>query len=646
MALLYNNFSVFLIMTRFLIVIFSFLFSVLTTAQPDSSAFHKVDSLVNEYIKVSQSNPTKSLTFLDSAQNIAKQINYKKGIADITRQRGLFYTERGDVKTSMKMLYDALKIDEEINNQKGVGKDYLYIGLNYYYQQKYNEALEEMKKGLDVYSKINDAYGEVLIIANMGMIYREFNKYEQALECYYKAKNYYAEQKKEINLSAAENNIGNVYVDMKNYDEAIKHFLIAKQLKTKNNQQYSLVYTLSNIGDVYVEKKEFNKAFEYYNQALKIAEEQKSTSLLKDVYFDISAAHEKNGNYKKALETFKASTSLKDSIVTEEYQVELADMKIKYGSEKKENENKILKTENELKTEKLTTATTQKIFFAVLSAFVIIVAFLLFFQYQNKRKINKQLELVNQKINSQNNTLKQLNTELIYSEDQLTQMNATKSQLISMLSHDLYNPVTSIISYTNEIVTTANNLNPEEFKNSFIKLNNAAIPLKDLLDNILQWAKTQKQNIQPRIETVDLTACLEEVCFLYQPTAVFKKIKFSMLFDKNIQLSSDKLMIYFIFRNIINNAVKFSPSNKTLSVQAIHKNDFVSVVIKDEGKGFSIDTLASLNAGNHQLAAASAEGSGIGLSISLQFVKLLNAKISFENNAHGGACVTISFPRA
>ncbi len=629
-------------MRHFLTLLIVCIKTTVLFGQLDSVEIKKVEELISDFYVKSYENPDSAIIILDTAEALAKRIHYSKGITSAMRQRGMFYNERTDYVKSLGMLFAALKEDEKIKNDDGIAMDLLYIGLSYFQQQKMDEALIQMNKALLKYTEIKDDAGMALVNANMGMVYRNMNRFEDALKCYFLVRNFYIQDNNDNNLSRVENNIGNVYKDLKQYDRALQHFMTALDLKKKGNDVFGLVVVYSNIGDIYVEKKDFQKAFDYYYKALKITEDQKSLSQQKDVYFDLSYAYQQKGDYKQAYENYKRSTELKDSILTDKYNSDLADMKVKYESEKKENENTILKNDNELQDVKIAEEKKQKLFFASLALLVFIAGLLVFVQYRNKQKLSKQLAQINEKVNNQNSTLRTLNTELIRSEENLTKANSTKDQLISMLSHDLYNPITSVINYSGHIVATIDEMKQQELRSSFVKVNNAVIPLRDLLDNILQWAQIQKQQIAANIEEVDVNIVLADIVQLYKPGAELKGVALKFTPVKNGVIFSDRLMLYFVLRNVINNAVKFSSEKNEINVEAICKENEFLISIKDHGIGFSEETLKELNSFSDDISII-AQGAGVGLSISRQFVKLLNAKMEFKNRGEGGAEVVLYF---
>jgi signal transduction histidine kinase len=627
-------------MKYFLLAIVLLFKGSLLSGQSDSTLIKKTDALIEASYELTYNKPDSALLILDSAETLARSIGYRKGVSAVLRQKGLFYSERSEYVRSMEFLFKALEEDEKLSNHDGIGMDLLFIGLNFYHQGKASESFSFMERAKKTYVGIKDEAGEAMVNSNLGMIYRNTNRYKEALDAYLKVRDYYQRDKNDRNLSRVENNLGNIYKDLKEYDKALEHFNVAKDLKIKVKDMYGLIMTYSNIADVYVSTNNPQKAFEYYEMALKLSKEQKAVGRQKDIHLDLSKAYEKQGNLQKSLENYKLYSLLKDSIISEKFNNDLADMKVKYESDKKESENIVLKKDNELQQIKIHEERIMKLLFAVLFIIVFFAAFLVYLQYRNKRKLNKELKRINEKVSSQNNTLRILNIELIESEEELKKANDTKDELISMISHDLYNPVTSVINYTSGIIDKSKELSREELLRSIEMTGNSIIPLKDLLDNILQWALIQKGGIKPREELTDVKAIAEDIVRIYRPTAEFNNINIEFKYDENCIIRTDRLMISFILRNLINNAVKFSLPYKQISLELIKQDAGLLVSISDEGKGFTEEMLKCLDSEN-ECTSEQADGSGIGLAVSRRFVKLLNGELKFRNRKNGGAQVSL-----
>lgn len=636
-------------MRRFLLtlLIISFHFTSLFS-QPDSTRINQVFNLYDKYYNTPQNNFDSALIYLDSALEISRKHKYNEGISYVLREKGYIYSERGEFVKAMQIILEALRLDDKINNKDGAGSDLNLIGLIYNQQEKLDEALSYFIKARDKFAEINDEHGIAMVTGNMGMVYRNKNEFELSLKCYFNSLEFYQKEKNEqneINIANLENNIGNIYKDIKKYDKALEYFFKAKVGKAKYKQYTSLVSTLSNIGDIYVERKQFKEALTIYNEALTMAINQKSIRLQKDVYFDLSYMYKEQGNFKLAYETFKESTQLKDSIISEKNNEEIANLKVRYETDKKEKENLILTKDNELKSTRIANERKQKLLFASLSLIILLVGIFIFIQFKTKQKLSKQLALINDKIKNQNTTLKTLNKELIDSEENLTLSNSTKDQLISMLSHDLYNPVTSVINYTNLTLESVEYKSKEELQDALSSINGAVIPLQDLLDNILQWARVQKNSLQPNINEININTVISDIIKLYQPLATFKQIKINYNKLKEEIIKTDKLMVYFILRNIVNNSVKFSPKENIINIEINIINNTCKILVKDNGVGFKQEILSQLNNIETTELKGQISGSGIGLSVSRKFIKLLNGNIEFKNGENGGAEILITLPQ-
>lgn len=628
----------------FIIILILCFSAAFVNSQTDSASIKKVNLLYDEFLNLLNDVPDSAIFILDSMEKVATDADYKQGIALALRERGMYHSQTGDYVKAMALMDSALHIDEKIDYKEGIASDLLFLGMNFFDQGKTVEALDYLPRARDIYMEMNDFEGVALISGNLGSVYRNLDQFDKALEQYKYSYDFYLKQGNEAKRASAENNIGNLYKDLKQYDLALEYLFRSKELKTKYNMSYSMVPTLSNIADIYQIQGRVNEAIDYYLQALQIANKHNASLFRKDIFLDLSRAYEKKGDKSKALEYFKNYSKLKDTILSVDFNKELAKMKIRYESEKLEKEKLFLSKENEIEKAHSQKEEKWKIIFAVLAGLVFIAALFIFVQYRNKQKLNAQLELINKKVNNQNTTLKQLNKELIDSEERLLQSIQSKDQLISMISHDLFNPVMAIRNYTKQICDESEKMSQTELNAAIIKINNAIIPLKDLLDNILQWAQLQKKNIAVVTESTDINNIIDEIIKLYQPGAAFKDVTINAELSDNVVANIDKMMIHFVLRNILNNAVKFSQPKTSIFIETKISENNILIVVKDEGIGFDHDVLTALNSNYQKDVVIASSGSGVGLNASRQFIQLLNWNISFDNRVNGGAIVKVTIP--
>ena len=222
------------------------------------------------------------------------------------------------------------------------------------------------------------------------------------------------------------------------------------------------------------------------------------------------------------------------------------------------------------------------------------------------------------------------------SEMQLRDLNNTKDKLLSIIAHDLRSPFKTINS--------SSIAESEEFL-SLIKIttNNSLI----LLDNLLNWAKSQTGQINYKSEQINLTALCNEVIELSHPIAKTKNITLHPLKKSQIEVFSDEKIVRTILRNLISNGIKYTRPGGDIRISTISKQDQVEVTVSDNGIGINREMCNNLFkvATNISLAGTLKEtGSGFGLILCKEFVEKLGGSIWVESEEGKGSNFKFTIP--
>ncbi len=247
-------------------------------------------------------------------------------------------------------------------------------------------------------------------------------------------------------------------------------------------------------------------------------------------------------------------------------------------------------------------------------------------------------------IENQNNELKKNNAEIEARKDDLEKINIVKNKLFSVLSHDLRGPLKSILTlldmFDNEYITV------EQFKNQLPGLNEKISNTFNLTENLLDWTRSQLRGITPKKEKMDLTESVHNVIQIFDESITAKKLRLSIDFPKRSTIISDQEMVKTILRNLIHNAIKFSYEKGKINIDIEVHHKEILLVIRDEGKGMDSDIVEAFNNNKEivsSLGTSGEKGSGLGLSITRDFVEILGGKISVKSAPNCGCCFTISF---
>ena len=232
-------------------------------------------------------------------------------------------------------------------------------------------------------------------------------------------------------------------------------------------------------------------------------------------------------------------------------------------------------------------------------------------------------------------------------EIQLTELNATKDTFFNILAHDLKNPFTSILGSSELLYENIGNLETKNIKELALILNDSAKSGYAILQNLLDWSRSQTGLLKINPERVNLRNLINENISTLQLAAANKDIKMFYKAEEDVFVFSDKNMINTILRNLLSNAVKFSYKSGKVLVTTTRTNDEVIVSVKDTGIGISgekIEKLFKIDTRNSVPGTENEQGTGLGLKLSKEFVEKLGGRIWVECIETTGSEFRFSIP--
>ncbi|MBE0646538.1 MAG: HAMP domain-containing histidine kinase [Bacteroidales bacterium] len=258
------------------------------------------------------------------------------------------------------------------------------------------------------------------------------------------------------------------------------------------------------------------------------------------------------------------------------------------------------------------------------------------------RKANRQLIARNEDLRRQQEETRNLTQEL-----QTT--NATLKNFISIMAHDLKNPFNTIIGFSDLLNTEYDTLTPEERKLAIENTHKSAQSAFSLLEQLLSWARLQTGSFQLEQNTINLSQLIEEVINHLQTSAFLKKQTLTKQIPEDIQIRADYNMMLAVFRNLISNAIKFTPNGGSIEVSAYESDNTVQIDVKDSGIGIpenGIDKLFSIDKPFKTAGTNGEKGTGIGLLLCKEYLDKNQGTIAVESVSEKGTTFIITLPLA
>lgn len=417
-------------------------------------------------------------------------------------------------------------------------------------------------------------------------------------------------------------NMAYVLVQMGNTEEALKTYAIADKLADSLHEDYVRGAVASGLTTLYSQAGRYDLAEKYANQGIALARKTHDYNYELNIYHLLSDQYRKQGRFEDALAYADKYTTLNDSIFTQDKQKQLNELQTKYDTK--------------LKDERISSQNEQLAFvgrkntvylLAIILLSVVIIGFI---------AVYHRLALLNGKIRHQ--------------QEELIKVNGVKDRLFSIISHDLRTPVNSLMSFS--MMLDRKGLSPEKLATYTTQLKGQIGYTAGLLENLLQFSRSQLQGYQVRPETVDIAAVVEDIVAMQQPEAVRKNITVNNN-TEHLKVKADAAMLALIVRNLLSNAIKFTHHHGSIILSTLSRESKVCLKIQDSGTGMASVQVAQFNESKEGTLMMDSEegtdnepGTGLGLQLCSSFAKMMGGRITAESELGKGTTFTVCLPGA
>ncbi|BFP43363.1 hypothetical protein FGF1_42080 [Flavobacteriaceae bacterium GF1] len=250
-------------------------------------------------------------------------------------------------------------------------------------------------------------------------------------------------------------------------------------------------------------------------------------------------------------------------------------------------------------------------------------------------------------LNENNKALNGLNVKLKESEEELKEASRVKDKFFSIISHDLRGHTSNVLSLA-KILDEESALSEKE-KTVFTKyLVDSSQNLQLLLDNLLNWAKTQMNDHDMSKKAFHVSKLIEGNMTLFKDNALRKGVAMEFENSKVSKAFADKDMMDFVIRNLLSNALKFTTKGDMVTFRLSEKDNYIAISISDTGVGMTekqMDTLMNANAEGYTTKGTQNEiGTGLGFSICKDFVERNGGKINISSERGAGSVFSFTVP--
>ncbi len=618
-----------------------FSITALCAAQPSSSIAKQVDSLNELAFRIKRSNINKALELLSSARNLALKNNYSKGLATSYLYEAGMYYQFGYAKRSLSLYSSALEISKRIKDSFNIARANQQIASAYKDNGKIKQAEALYFEALEQYKRLNKPEEVANVYNSIGLISIEEKDYSEAESVLAQALTI----SKSINYSYGEKkslyNLGLLHKAEHLNREAIDYFTQALKIDEFTNDKYGVASAKLQLASVYNNTGERQKALLLSQEALEKAKEISAFQLIIETLNEIITAYHEEGNLTETVKWQQQliNTLNKQSEKEKEYAFGFLD------AMREQDEREFNISKQALAVEQ--SAKAQKIFLIIAAfAFVVVsaLAYLLYKNYNKSKAYAEEVKKQNVIIQKNSASLDQLNKAISKQNQKLEEENKMKDKLLSIISHDLRHPLVNTKSILELISLKL--VTPKETEELFDQLESQYVKSIALLDNLLFWIKNQMQGKQMELMQLNIRHLISALIDEQRMPIHSKEINIQNNIAADVELPADREMLKIVFRNLISNAIKFTPSQGDIQLSSYLDDRFVYLIVKDSGIGMSKDTLQKVNSKQYYSSKGTSNerGSGFGLILCRDLINKHNGELMIESEPGRGSTFVVKLP--
>lgn len=537
-------------------------------------------------------NHAKSIELLTQAQKINLKSDSPLALL-ILNELGRVHTLADSTEEAFVNYTELLNLARKSDQEKRKADALFYLGVLNMRENKYDTAIAQHKEALRIKRQLADKHGEVVSLIMIGDLYLKMKNDDRALANYTAALEISQALKDDEAIATSYNNAGKLYYNQKNYQRAIANFELGFQKAQQARNPEQMKISTAYLSQAYKESGEFQKSLQYLEQSI-----------------EIDAMIQREKDERKLLDMESSSV-----LEAKEQAIDKLEAKRIAHEEQLENEKR-----------------TRYFLFAVIGLAIVIVG-LVFYLYRSKQKTNLVLQAANEKITQQNL--------------QLQQLNATKDKFFSIISHDLKGPLNSLSSFSGLLINYFDSLSKEEIQTLAKDLDKSLKNLFALLENLLEWSRSQTGAIEFKPVEFNLSELIQENIDLLSAQAGTKEIKLLYPSPQPVTVMAHKNSVTTVIRNLISNAIKFTPPGGTINLSATSSKEEALVSITDSGVGMSpetIDKLFRIDAKHSTKGTADEKGTGLGLVLCKDFIEKNHGNIGVQSEEGKGSTFYFTLP--
>ncbi len=578
------------------------------------------ESIAAHFYRSSKFN--RAVIYCDSATNLAKEIKNvpleNKSLDLVSNVH--FYLQ------NWKLAIDAVK--QKITNNGGQeikAYDYDMLGILSYKNLDYEEAIQYLKKAISIYEEEKALRSVRITAINLAHVYDAINEFDPAQKYSNKALDISLELNDTILIAASYASKALLSLNAEKYQETIdcskKSIQLHRLLGVPSHQVSHAV----RMARAYTQLGQLDSAEFYNHLAYDHFKDRNNKNTTREILHTFYEIEKEKGNYEKALINLERYNDFQKELKEEERKKSLKKERTNLRVVEAKGEAAEAEKKKEQAELEATLLATQKRLYGALAALLAGILFIGGYLY-------RQLMKTKRKVESQNL--------------QLQQLNATKDKFFGIIAHDIRTPIIALSGVGNLMLHYLKKDDRPKLERLSTRIDNTAKQLSDLLDNLLNWALLQQGVIPYHPQKLSVKEVTDGIFEMFQNNAISKGVLLESTIDESDDVYADESAFNTILRNLIGNAIKYTPKGGKVTISSSTKDNKLFININDTGTGIAAEKLDSLFSFEKQSEQGTEgeKGTGLGLNLVKELTILNQGVLDVKSILNQGSQFTVGLP--
>ncbi len=602
----------------------------------------EVDTLNSKGFKMFRHDASKALLLFVRAEQLAEDNKYREGLAAAYVNQAEVFSQRGYSKRALLLYYQALAISQQDGDEYHAAQCEQHISTVKRKLKEFTEAARLLNHALVVFTRLHKPVDISNVQLRLGLLSQSLKHYDKALNLYDQAYQTSLQARYTYGEKKSYYSKGLLYEDLKNYPVALKWFNHALKIDTLTHDNYGKALSYLEIARIYNLQQQHIEAEKYAVLSYTNANSVGGIDITRQAAIILLHINRYLHNTDGVIKWQDKLLTISAQVTEQEKKEAITFMDV--FKQQQENQSRYLAQIDRIKK-----VSQEKTIYLKVFLIIVCIGFALgiplHFSYRRARAYALALTDKNEQIEEKSAAVQHLNSQIVQQNKELAQDNNLKNKLLSVISHDLRHPLVNTRSLLD--IYNQQMLSQEEAKTLFGQLEAQYVRTITLLDNLLFWIKRQVQHAEAKKNDNAITGMVNELIEEQKLALHNKKLTVTNYIDCTVNWYADREALRIVFRNLLNNALKFTPDKGSIQFTSVQTDGFTAIVIKDSGIGMGPSKLKKVIEGSYMTTNGTAGemGTGFGLLLVRDLISKNGGTLEIESSPGVGSSFVIRFPQ-